>query len=538
MRISRISNIALPDPWATTALLICLLIMLPIIGLAGLAMRPDAGVWTHLLQTVLPGQLRTTLGLMLGVGLTTALLGTLSAWLVTFCSFPLRRAFAVALLLPLSLPTYLAAYAYGDFLDTAGPVFGLWQKILPVSTYPAFASLSGAILVMSLVLYPYVFISARAAFVQQSAALIEAGRSLGQSPFRCFLTIALPMARPAIAVGVALALMECLNDIGAVEFLGVQTLTVGVYDTWLMRGSLAGAAQMALLLLMLMALLIAVERGQRPRGRYHPRSGRQRSLPRFELRPRGQLAALGFCSLIVVLGFGLPVALLVEQAQYASPDKNLWQAASNSLFLAVVAAGLTCLIGTILAYGGRSAIASLPRRLARFAVLGYAIPGTVLGLGVLIALTTIDRWSDGWLVLGGTLGGLLFAYVVRFLSLAFGTLESAMERVSPALDMAARGLGTRRSGVLWRIHLPLLRPALMAAMLIVFVDVMKELPATLILRPFDFETLASLTYAHASMGNLENAALPALAIIAVGLLPVGIGLAWLDRTRRSRGGAV
>ena len=518
--------------WFLGAVVACMVLMLPLLGIVGLAISPAAPIWQHLWDTVLPHQLHITLALMLGVGLLTAIIGTITAWLVTFCTFFGHRLFAAALLLPLAIPTYLAAYIYGDFLDSAGPIFQLWQQFLPVSSYPQITSLGGAIIIMTLVLYPYVFLAARVAFIQQSADLIEAAQGLGLAPAACFLRIGLPLARPAIAVGVALALMECLNDIGAVEYLGVPTLTIGVYDTWLVRGNLAGAAQMALVLLGLMVVLIAIERSQRANYGINPRTGRHRSLPRFRLSMPAQIMAFIICALTLTLGFIAPLLLLANNALRAHAPIGMGAAIIHSLLLAGGAALLTALVALLLGYGGRIQGKTI-QRLTRFAALGYAIPGTVLGLGVLIILTRLDNLTAGWVGVSASIFGLLIAYLIRFLSLAHGTLESGFERVSPAMDLAARGLGSTQNAVLWRVHLPLLRPAMLAAMLLVFVDVMKELPATLILRPFDFETLATLLYTHASMGQIENAAHPALAIIAIGLLPILIGLILIDRMRRS-----
>jgi len=489
-------------------------------------------IWGHLWATILPRQITTTILLMAGVGLVTAVVGTGTAWLVTFCNFPARRLSGWMLLLPLAIPTYLAAYSLGDFFDPAGPAFAAWRQFLPVEAFPSLHSLPGAVVILSLVLYPYVYLSARAAFVQQSASLIEAGRTLGSSPWQCFWVIGLPMARPAIAVGVALVLMECLNDIGAVEYLGVSTLTIGVYDTWLVRGNLAGAAQMALMLLGFMALLIVLERTQRRAGTYHPAGGRQRSLPRFALSRRQQIAALVFCFLPIVLGFILPLGLLLDHAMSGLSPRGFWSAVVNSFSLAVAAAFITCCLGMALAYGARTDKGPTMRRLAQASALGYAVPGTVLAIGVMLVLGAIGEASGGAVVLGGTIFALLFAYSVRFLSLAFGTLEAGFGRISPAMDMAARSLGTSRLATLGKIHIPLMRAPLLAAALLVFVDVMKELPATLILRPFDFDTLASQVYTYASVGQLEEAALPALAIILVGLIPVAISLTLIDRSRR------
>lgn len=521
------------DGWRLTGVLACLLLVLPLLALAVIATTTSEPIWGHLWSTVLPGQIRTTIYLMLGVGGLTALIGTSTAWLVTFCQFPGRGVLSWMLLLPLAIPTYLAAYSLGDFLDTAGPVVQLWQQFFDHASYPNIHSLTGAIIILSLVLYPYVFLSARTAFVQQSAGLIEAARTLGLSPNRCFWRVGLPMARPAIAVGIALVLMECLNDIGAMEYLGVSTLTIGVYDTWVVRGNLAGAAQMALMLLGFMALLIVLERTQRRHGTYHRRAGRQRSLPRFTLSPSQQALALLTCLLPVLLGFALPIALLGYHALDGLVPRGFASAMVNSAGLALAAAFLTCVAGLFLAYGARSDKGRFMRYLAQASALGYAVPGTVLAIGVMLVLGRLGDMSGGGLILSGTVFALLFAYVVRFLSLAYGTLEAGFGRVSPAMDMAARSLGAARGATLMRVHIPLMRAPLISAALLVFVDVMKELPATLILRPFDFETLASQVYTYASLGQIEDAALPALAIVAVGLIPVALSLTLIDRAKRN-----
>lgn len=511
---------------------------LPLSALAALiwlAVQPDAPVWAHLATNVLPRQTVTTLQLMLGVGLVCALLGTLSAWFVTFYAIPMRRFLGWALLAPLALPTYLMAYAYGDFLDQAGPVYQIWQTLLPGVAYPDFRSLPGAIGLMSLVLYPYVYLSARTAFVQQSALLIEAGRSLGHTPWRCFLAIGLPIARPAIIVGVALALMECLNDIGAVEFLGVETLTLGVYDTWLMRSNLAGAAQLALTLLGFMGLLLWLERSQRGKAGAYNRHGRHRSLPDFQTA-RGPLWMMsGFCLVPIFFGFFLPVALLVNQADGMVWHGDLSQAAFNSAGLAFAAAVAIAALGLVLSFALRhlrARLSKLRHILSELAALGYAVPGTILALGVMTVLTFTADMTGGAIVLSGTASGLLLAYMARFLSLSFGTLQAGYGRISPGLDMAARSLGRGANGLLRDVHLPLLRGPLLTAMILVFVDVMKELPMTLLLRPFNFETLATHVYTHASLGQMEEAALPALMILLVGLVPVILSLGLIERLRR------
>ena len=520
---------ALFDGWSLATRAAIILPLMPLVALAWLALLPHEPVWGHLWRNVLPGQTVTTLGLMLGVGLISATIGTLSAWLVTFYRFPLRGFLSWALLLPLAVPTYLMAYSYGDVLDQAGPLYAVWRTLFGAASYPDFRSLPGAVILLSLVLYPYVYLSARAAFVQQSSVLIEAGRSLGLSPWACFTRIGLPMARPAIIIGVALTLMECLNDIGAVEFLGVNTLTMGVYDTWLVRGSLSGAAQLALTLLMFMALLLALERSQRGKGGHYPRQNRRRSLPRFTAAPGVRFGFTLLCGLPVLLGFVAPAALLLMQID-GSQIGALWRPTAHSLGLALAASILCVGLGLLMAYGTRLG-GKTDARAARLAALGYAVPGTVLAIGVMVTLGLLADISAGLIVLSGTATALVGAYVIRFLSLSFGTLEAGFGRISPHIDMAARGLGAGRNATLARVLLPLLRAPVLTAFILVFVDVMKELPATLILRPFDFETLATTVYTYASVGQLEDAALPALMIIAVGLIPVVISLRLIEKAR-------
>lgn len=519
------------DGWGLSSAIAAALPLSALLGLVWLAVQPDAPVWAHLWANVIPSQAATTIRLMLGVALLCGLAGTLSAWFVTFYNIPLRRFLGWGLLLPLAMPTYLMAYSYGDFLDQAGPLYQIWRAWLPATAYPDFRSTGGAVLLMSLVLYPYVYLSARTAFVQQSALLIEAGRTLGQSPWRCFIHIGLPMARPAIIVGVALALMECLNDIGAVEYLGVNTLTLGVYDTWLVRGNLAGAAQLALTLLVFMGFLLFLERSQRSQGTQYNRHGRHRSLPDFQTGPLALWLMSGFCLIPISLGFFGPLALLLAQAKGTAWPDGLLGAAFNSLGLALAAALLVAALGLILNFavrqGGRTR-----QILSEVAALGYAVPGTILALGIMSLLAAVAEASFGIIVLGGTAAGLLLAYMVRFLSLSFGTLQAGYGRLSPGLDMAARSLGSGLNGLLVNLHIPLLRGPLLTAMVLVFVDVMKELPVTLLLRPFDFETLATRVYTQASLGQMEEAALPALMILLVGLLPVLLSFGLMDRLRR------
>lgn len=518
------------DGWRIGAIVISLLVLMPILGLSILAIGDSTDIWPSMMQTVLPRYVITTLTLTIGVAVITAVIGTLTAWFITFFSFPGRGFFVWAMLLPLSLPTYIAAYCYTDLLDFAGPVFSLWRSWLPSGAYPDIHSIGGAMAILSFVLYPYVYLSARTSFIQQSTGLIENARLLGLSPKQCFWRVALPLARPAIALGVLLAVMECLNDIGAVEHLGVQTLTTGIYSTWINRGSLAGAAQLALAMLSIVALLVVVEHGLRRLGSFQSSRLRNRSIRRFDLPPVARWVTSIFCAMPIVLGFVIPVLILLSNAN--APDITTLEAAGNSLSLALTAALFTLCMAIFLAYARRSSIPEGRGRLARIAAIGYAIPGTVLGLGLLIVLTRLTHWSNGSIILTGTVFGLLYAYGVRFLSLAYGTIDDGFDRIPRTLDLAARSLGASRHAVLLRMHSQLMRAPIIAALLLVFVDAMKELPATLILRPFNFETLSTQVYTQASLGQFENAALPALTIVVVGLIPIIIMLQLFDRLRR------
>lgn len=544
MRIKRyLPN--LPSCWTSTSIICALFVLAPLIAIGSLALNPigvggtggesGQGGWQHLFETIILDQALTTLALMLGIALLTGLIGLASAWFVTFYRFPGRRLMEWLLLLPLAIPTYIAAYIYTDLLDKAGAVYPYWQQLFGTSLpYPELHSLGGAIFIMSTVLYPYVFLSARTSFLLQSTDLIEAGRALGASPANCFWRIALPMSRPALVVGISLALMECLNDIGAVEHLGVTTLTVGVYDTWLARGNLMGAAQMAMVLLGFMGLLLWLERTNRQKNSTQG-STSHRLLSRFTLSKHGQIGALAVCLIPVILGFIIPLLVLATHLISTSISNEeqiatFTAAARNSLFLASIAALITVTLGLFLAYAARTHKSKTLHRLTHISALGYAIPGTVLGLGMLVFLVQIDAvlidpvmdmlgMADSFFVTG-TLFGLLAAYIIRFLTIAFGTVDAGLKNIPPNIDIAANSLGAGRGLSLWRVHIPLLRPTLIGAGILVFVDAMKELPATLILRPFDFETLSTQVYTYASLGQIEDAALPALLIVLVGILPV------------------
>ena len=528
--------------------LIAVLVALPILIIVLLSFASSENIWPHLLGTVLPGYVWRTLGLMVGVGFLTFLIGTATAWLVSLHDFPLRRVLQWACLMPLAMPTYIVSYTYVDFLNYAGSLQTWLRGAMGWARpddymFPEIRSLPGAVLVLALVLYPYVYMTAQASFLRQPMSQLDVARTLGKSPWGAFLSVALPQARPAIVVGVSLALMECLNDIAAVGFFGVNTLTLGIYTTWLGEGNLGGAAQLAVVLLIFVFGLLWVERHARKQqstmpGSRHPMAPRRTRLTGW----RGILAMLA-CFLPVFLGFILPALILLrfatrhlEDLFSASYFDSMW----HSLVLSLVASLVVLILGLILAYAHRLQRGARLTTFLRLASVGYAMPGTVLGIGVLIPLAYFDNTVDAFmrsafgvstgLLLSGTITAIIFAYAIRFLAISFGSLESGLEKVTPNLTFAARTLGRTPLRTVAEIHLPILRPALVTATLLVFVDCMKELPATLILRPFDFETLATQVFLLASLGQLEESAAPALTIVAAGLVPIIL----LTRNLRNR----
>lgn len=527
-------------------LAVSLIMALPVITVAVLALFPAENIWPHLIATVLPGYVWRTLVLMAGVGALSFVIGTGTAWLVTMCRFPLRKVFQWALLVPLALPTYIVAYAYVDFLTYAGPLQGWLRDVMGWKTphdywFPEVRSMGGSIVILALVLYPYVFLTARASFLRQSTSQLEAARTLGRTAWGAFFSVALPSARPAIAVGVSLVMMECLNDIGAAGFFGIRTLSVGIYTTWLAEGNLGGASQIAAVMLIFVFVFLWIERMGRHQQSFAPSARKNRPIRRVSLK--GWRATLAFlaCALPVLLGFIVPGAILLRFALHRFSDgltPAFARAAGHSLVLSTLAAAIALLLGLILAYGARNARSVLVRYATRIAAMGYAVPGTVMGLGILIPFAAFDNSVDAMmrstfgistgLLLSGTIAAVTFAYVARFLAISAGSIETGLQRVTPNVAAAARTLGRSPLASFFEVHLPILRPALVSASLLVFVDCMKELPATLILRPFDFETLATSVFTLASLDQLEESALPALTIVATGLIPVIL----LSRTLR------
>ncbi len=529
---------ARPSPLLAVAVFVAVLAGLPVasVGL-NIFVGGTSETWSHLAQTVLPEYILNSLWLCLGVGVGVATLGVTTAWLTAMHEFPGRRFFEWALVLPLAMPAYVMAYVYTDFLQFVGPLqtalretFG-WQR--GDYWFPDIRTLPGAVLMFVCVLYPYVYLVARTAFLERASGMLEAARTLGMGPWRAFFTVSLPLARPAIVAGVALALMETLADYGTVAYFAVNTFTTGIYRAWFSLGDRVAAAQLAAMLLAFVLFLLMAERVSRGRARYHNTTGRNR--PMAGARLRGFAAVLAFvgCLLPLLLGFLLPALLLLRMA-LAEGDAQFGERflvlSRNSFLLAGITAGIGVLLALLMAYGARLSKTTLATGLNRLVGLGYAVPGAVIAVGVLIPVTRLDNWLAGqweqWfgsnpgLLLTGGIAALIYAYLVRFLAVALHTVEASLAKITPNMDDAARSLGLGQGETLRRVHAPLLRGSLFTAGLLVFVDVMKELPATLVMRPFNFDTLATQAFTLASDERLAEASTASLAIVAVGLLPL------------------
>jgi iron(III) transport system permease protein len=534
-----ISTALHPTRWLTWwSLAIAAIVAVPVLSVAAsLFDAGTGGTWAHLVATLLPEYAVTSLVLCAGVGIGVALIGVGAAWLVTHLDFFGRRSFEWLLVLPLAMPAYVMAYTYTDLLQFAGPVqrglreaFG-WSRA--DYWFPEVRSTGGAVAMFICVLYPYVYMLARTAFLERGGGVMEAGRSLGLTPWQSFVRLSIPMARPAIAAGVALALMETLADYGTVSYFAVQTFTTGIYRAWFSLGDRAAAAQLSMCLLGFVLLVLALERASRGRARYHG-PGLRRQPPRGP-RLQGARAVLAFaaCCLPIVLGFLLPSGVLLHMA-FTDGDAQFgarfFELARNSLVVSGLTALIAVALALLVAYARRLDPGPVARGAHWAAGMGYALPGSVIAVGVLIPVARLDntlalwlRDSFGWevgLLFTGTIAALVFACVVRFLTAALHTVDSALHRVTPHMDDAARSLGLTPSRTLMRVHVPLLRRGLLTAGLLVFIDVMKELPATLVMRPFNFDTLATQAYRLASDERLAEASTASLAIVAVGLLPL------------------
>jgi len=495
-------------------ILLATLLSLPIFTIASFLLYPSNEVWQHLRETVLNEYLLNSALLMLGVAAATLVIGVGCAWLTSLCVFPGKKLFAWALLMPLAFPGYIIAYTYTGMFDFAGPVQS-WIRDLTGWGYqdyyfPEIRSLGGAITMFSLVLYPYVYLLSRAAFLEQ-----------------------LPLARPAIVAGVSLALMETLADYGTVSFFGLGVFTTGIFRTWFGLGDGAAAAKLAAILLMFVFTLVIIERWSRKRARYHHTSSRYSTLPQYRLR--GYRALLAFCACFFPLFFGfiLPagqLALWALETWDSMVDASFVALTLNSVMLAASAAALAVALALFLGYGKRQFTGKAVAASVRVVATGYAIPGTVVAVGVIIPLAWFDNRIDSLLsdhfgistglLLSGSLFALMFAYMVRFLAVSVQSVESGLGKIRQSMDEAARSLSYTPTQILLRVHLPLMKATVLTAFLIVFVDVMKELPATLILRPFNFNTLAVRAFELAGDERLADSSTAALMIVVVGLVPV------------------
>lgn len=515
------------------------LVAAPLLSLLRIALEGDAEIAAHLAAYVLPVAITQTALLLTGVAVISTIAGAGTAWIVTTFQFPGRNTLLWLLPLPLAIPTYIAAYVYVDILDTAGPVQSALREIFGWGSpadywFPPIRSIGGAIFIIGFVLYPYTYLAARAMFQTQHRAFVDAARTLGARPWAVARQITVPLARPALAVGIALTLLETLNDIGASEYLGVQTLTLAVFTTWLNRGSLAGAAQISLIMLATVAALIALERyGRRRQAYITPVHGRGPA-PRIPLSGRRARLAASICFIPVALGFFIPAGFLVRQVVMRGLlvgfDPELWRHTLTTIMLAATATVSVLLLGIAATVALRLVRHPFVAGCVNFAALGYAVPGTVLALGLLAPLVGVDEiinWITATvagktvgLVLAGSGMALVMAYTVRFLAIAIGFMQAGFARISTDFDDIARMLGARPVTLVRTIHLPLVRPAIWGAAMLVFIDCLKELPATLLLRPLNVETLATYIYQFATRGNFEEGALAALMIVAVGILPI------------------
>jgi iron(III) transport system permease protein len=533
------------------ALLTGLLVALPVLAVvAQLFVGGTSDTWSHLASTVLPDYIRSTLYLCMGVGVGTASMGVGAAWLVTRYDFPGRSALEWALVLPLAVPGYVMAYTYTDLLQFVGPVQTSLREAFSWTRadywFPDVRSLGGAMALFSFVLYPYVYMLARTAFLERAGGMLEVGRSLGLGPWGSFWRVSLPLARPAIAAGVSLALMETLADFGAVSYFGVQTFTTGIYRAWFSLGDRVAASQLATLLLGFVILVLAFERISRGRARFHDTTLRRAAMATHKLHGWRAAVAVMACLVPLIVGFAVPAGVLLEMALTegdAQFGERFIELARNSIVVSGLTAVIAVFVAILLGYAARLHKGWWIQGVHRLGGLGYALPGTVIAIGVLIPVTRLDNWLAGWLrdtvgldaglILTGGILGLVYACVVRFLTPAVQSVDAGLHKITPNMDHAARSLGLSPAAALRRVHFPLLRGSLLTALLLVFIDVMKELPATLVMRPFNFDTLATQAYTLASDERLTEASTSALAIVVVGLLPLIVLSREIARGRRA-----
>jgi iron(III) transport system permease protein len=544
----RFSRLARPDVWRIGVVAAALLLALPVIVVFSFVFYPSGEVWSHLAETVLTDYITNSIALMIGVAVGTLTMGITAAWLTSMCEFPGRRLFEWALLLPMAIPAYIIAYTYTGMLGFEGPVQSALRESFGWAYgdywFPEVRSLGGAMVMLSLVLYPYVYLLARAGFLEQSTCVLEVGRTLGLGPWASFFRVALPLARPAIITGLSLALMETLADYGTVQYFGVSTFTTGIFRTWFGLGDSSAAAQLSALLMSFVFILVVLERWSRRRARFHHTSTRYSRLPRYRLAGGKKALAVIACLLPLLLGFVIPAAQLAVWAWQTAPETlntGFIELTANSLMLAGLAALIAVGLALLMGYGKRLRPTPLVIASVRVAAMGYAVPGTVIAVGVMLPFAWTDNAIDAWmraqfgistgLILSGTLVALLFAYTVRFLAVSIQTVEAGLGKIRPTMDDAGRSLGLTPQQVLRKIHMPIMRGTLLTAVLLVFVDVLKELPATLILRPFNFNTLAVRAFELASDERLADSSTAALAIVVAGIIPVIILSRSISRSR-------
>ncbi|WAL78313.1 ABC transporter permease [Shewanella sp. DAU305] len=530
--------LGLARSWSLAGYAVATILVLPLVALILQALQPDEAVFGHLMATVLPTYIINSLLLIFWVSLGALLLALPCAWLMARCEFVGRRYLQWALLLPLAMPGYIVAYVYTDLLDYAGPVQRSLRTIFSWSSpqdyfFPDIRTLGGAACMLSLVLFPYIYLLARTAFMEQSLSLAHASRIMGCSPWQSFWRLSLPMARPALAVGVALVAMETAADFATVNYFAVPTLTTAVYDTWLGYGNLTAAAKLSAIILLVVFSLIGFERFARRKQQLFQKQSRIQASDLYRLSTVQTAVALSFCATLLLLAFLLPFGILLSYAIgyfEQSWDESFWQLSLNSLSLALITSFICCLIALLLMFVRRispRASDTLPSRLAS---TGYALPGTVLAIGVLVPLTMLDfaindladllGLEGPGLILTGSVVALIFAFCVRFVAIAIGSVESSYKRISPSLDMVSLTMGQGPRQLLQKVHLPLLGKGLFAGALLVFIESMKELPAALLLRPIGFENLATYVFQFVSDEKLEHGALAAIVIVLVGLVPL------------------
>jgi iron(III) transport system permease protein len=532
--------------WSASALLISAFILLPIVSVIFLAVFPTDNIWPHLMATTLPRYISTTILLMISVGTLAGIIGTLTAWLVVRYSFTGSIWLQWALLMPLAIPGYVGAYALVDLLEYAGPIQSILRETFGWSSsqdywFPEIRSFGAAVFVLSLSLYPYVYLLTRVAFRDQASSVEEVARSLGAPPFERFFKISLPLARPAVAAGVAIVMMETVNDFGTVDYFAVQTLTTGIFSVWLQSSNVGGAAQLACVVLTIVILLVSLEKLSRRRMQFFNMSSKQKKVKKIRVHGAINILAFLCCFMPVLLGFALPLVVLAEHSM-SSPhlflDKALIDATWNTVFTGTIAAAFTVFLSIFMVFGMKSMKGKLPKITMPITTIGYAVPGAVLGVGILIPLAALDNAMadaiyfitdiDLGLIFTGTSFAIILAYIVRFFAIGQSATEAALGRISPNLEHAARSLGKNRASILNKIYLPIIKGSLGSAMLLVFVDCVKELPATLLLRPFNFDTLSTRVHEQASLEDLANAAPAAIYISLVGLCAVVL----LARTNR------